>query len=56
MRRGVRLRSRLKASPSDGAGSVEMTSVRWPAAAQTTAMAAAHVVLPTPPLPPMNLK
>ena len=43
------------ASPSDGAGSVETISVRRPARAARQPRAAAHVVLPTPPLPPTNL-
>jgi hypothetical protein len=30
---------------------VDITSVRWPALAARTAVAAAMVVLPTPPLP-----
>ena len=42
-------------APSDSdrlwAGSVETTSVRWPAAAQPRAVQAATEVLPTPPLP-----
>ncbi len=38
-------------SASECAGSVLMTSVRCPAAAERTAVAAATVVLPTPPLP-----
>ena len=38
-------------SASECAGSVLMTSVRCPAAAARTAVAAATVVLPTPPLP-----
>lgn len=33
---------------------MEMRRVRWPARAAKTAIAAAQVVLPTPPLPPMN--
>src|SRR5690606_2731597 len=33
------------------AGSVDMTRVRWPRRAHSSAVAAAHVVLPTPPLP-----
>jgi hypothetical protein len=45
---------RDNASPSDGAGSVETTSVRLPSRAAVRAMAAAQVVLPTPPLPPTN--
>src|SRR5438093_3744899 len=40
-----------KESPSECAGSVLMTTVRYPAAAQRTAVAAATDVLPTPPLP-----
>src|SRR6185503_4605628 len=43
------------ASPSDGAGSVETMSVGRPARAASSPIAAAHVVLPTPPLPPTNL-
>jgi hypothetical protein len=46
----------LSASPSEGAGSVETTRVRAPDAASRIAMAAAQVVLPTPPFPPMNRK
>ena len=38
-------------SPSEWAGSVLITSVRRPARAARTAVAAATVVLPTPPLP-----
>src|SRR6266542_3152759 len=52
MRRGAAPRERLSASPSEGAGSVEITRVRFPAAADTIARAAAQVVLPTPPFPP----
>ena len=41
------------ASPSECAGSVETTSTRPPARGRSaSAQAAAHVVLPTPPLPP----
>src|SRR2546429_192583 len=40
-----------KESPSEWAGSVLMTTVRYPAAAQRTAVAAATDVLPTPPFP-----
>ena len=40
-----------KLSASEWAGSVEMTSVRRPASAQRSAVAAATDVLPTPPLP-----
>ena len=40
-----------KASASECAGSVDSTIVRRPASAQRTAVAAAVVVLPTPPLP-----
>src|SRR5439155_12412184 len=43
--------SMSKESPSECAGSVLMTTVRYPAAAQRTAVAAATDVLPTPPLP-----
>src|SRR5688500_7230630 len=43
------------ASPSDGAGSVDTIRVRWPARTASSPRAAAHVVLPTPPLPPTNL-
>src|SRR4051812_10242496 len=39
------------ASPNECAGSVLITSVRNPASAQRSAVAAAVVVLPTPPLP-----
>src|SRR5436309_1519089 len=38
-------------SPRECAGSVLMTTVRYPAAAQRTAVAAATEVLPTPPFP-----
>ncbi len=38
-------------SASEWAGSVLMTMVRWPAAAALAAVAAATVVLPTPPFP-----
>ena len=38
-------------SDSEWAGSVESTTVRSPAAAQRRALAAATLVLPTPPLP-----
>ena len=38
-------------SPSECAGSVDITRVRAPPAAARTAVAAATVVLPTPPLP-----
>ena len=51
MRVGASPRGTSKASASEWAGSVETTRVRWPAAAQRTAVAAATVVLPTPPLP-----
>src|SRR5438552_14892629 len=40
-----------KESASECAGSVDITSVRLPAFAERTAVAAATVVLPTPPLP-----
>src|SRR5437763_1220925 len=43
--------SMLKGSPSGCAGSVLMPTVRYRAAAQRTAGAAATDVLPTPPLP-----
>jgi hypothetical protein len=42
------------ASLREGAGSVETTRTRLPEAAARRAMAAAQVVLPTPPLPPMK--
>ena len=51
MRVGASPRGRSKASARLWAGSVETIRVRWPAAAQRTAVAAATVVLPTPPLP-----
>src|SRR5688500_5596104 len=54
--RGSGPSGRLKASPRDGAGSVEATSTRAPEAAALTERAAAQVVLPTPPLPPMKWK
>src|SRR5687767_11216734 len=44
------------ASASECAGSVETSSTRWCARAAPRAAAAAHVVLPTPPLPPKNRK
>ena len=53
-RRGLADSGQSSASPSDGAGSVEMTSVGVPRAADATAIDAAQVVLPTPPLPPMK--
>src|SRR5436305_8365715 len=40
-----------KASASEWAGSVDSTTVRSPSSAQRSAVAAAVVVLPTPPLP-----
>ena len=43
--------SACSTSASECAGSVEITSVRAPAAAQRRAVAAATDVLPTPPLP-----
>src|SRR5207247_3845045 len=43
------------ASPSECAGSVDTTSTRPPLLATVTARAAAHVVLPTPPLPPKKV-
>src|SRR5262245_23967883 len=43
-----------RASPSECAGSVETTRTRLPERAAAAAHAAAHVVLPTPPFPPMN--
>src|SRR5207245_1969681 len=43
-----------KASPSEWAGSVETTSTLRPLSARRRAAAAAHVVFPTPPLPPKN--
>src|SRR3546814_10195907 len=46
--------STSKASPGEWAGSVDSTMVCGPAAAQRTAVAAAVVVLPTPPLPVNN--
>src|SRR6185503_800514 len=45
-----------KASPREWAGSVETASTRCPDSASATAMAAEHVVLPTPPLPPKKRK
>jgi hypothetical protein len=50
----LRIGGSWKASASEEAGSVEMTRTRRPAAAALTATAAAQVVLPTPPLPPMK--
>src|SRR6185503_14967142 len=47
---------RPRASPRECAGSVETASTRWPDSASATAMAAEHVVLPTPPLPPKKRK
>ncbi len=44
-------RGTSKASASECAGSVDSTMVRRPASAQRNAVAAAVVVLPTPPLP-----
>ena len=41
-------------SPSECAGSVDTTRVLWRAPAAAIARAAAVVVLPTPPFPPMN--
>ena len=50
--RGRRIPIRVsKESASEWAGSVDITSVRWPALAARTAVAAATVVLPTPPFP-----
>src|SRR5690606_36766176 len=43
--------SQSRASASECAGSVDSASVRSPASAQRSAVAAAVVVLPTPPLP-----
>src|SRR4051812_10807172 len=51
-RRGRSDRRTFSASPSDGAGSVEMTRVAIPRVAAATAIEAAHVVLPAPPFPP----
>src|SRR5204862_3583035 len=42
-------------SPSECAGSVETASTWRPPPAPVTARAAAHVVLPTPPLPAKNV-
>jgi hypothetical protein len=42
---------RLKLSPRLCAASVLMTNVLWPSSAARVAVAAAIVVLPTPPLP-----
>jgi hypothetical protein len=53
-RRGRAERESSKASPSDGAGSVEATSTRSPWVAASILSAAAQVVLPTPHLPPMK--
>src|SRR5437870_12690737 len=44
-------RGTSKASAREWAGSVDSTTVRRPASAQRRAVAAATVVLPTPPLP-----
>src|SRR5581483_3197370 len=44
------------ASPSECAGSVDTTSTRAPRSAAFSAYDAAHVVLPTPPLPPKKRK
>src|SRR5919197_882332 len=49
--RGSAPSSTSKESPSECAGSVDITSVRWPSEAARAAVAAATVVLPTPPLP-----
>ena len=46
-----RPRGRSKMCDSDGVGSVDRTSVCSPASARRSAVAAAQVVLPTPPLP-----
>ncbi len=51
MRVGWSATSRSNESASECAGSVLMTSVRAPARAAFTAVAAATVVLPTPPFP-----
>ena len=48
---GVDARSRSNASASECAGSVDSTIVRAPRSAQCSAVAAAVVVLPTPPFP-----
>ncbi len=50
-RLGPEGRSVPKASPSECAASVDSTSVRSPARAESVAVPAAAVVLPTPPLP-----
>lgn len=50
MRRGSEL-TWSSESDSECAGSVDTTSVWWPAAASLTASDAARLVLPTPPLP-----
>ena len=48
---GVDARSMSNASDSECAGSVESTIVRAPRSAHCSAVAAAVVVLPTPPFP-----
>src|SRR5207247_3729554 len=53
---GLDVRRTPSASPSECAGSVDTASTRAPRRASATARAAAHVVLPTPPLPPKNAK
>src|SRR6266511_5122484 len=52
--RGSAPSSASKESASEWAGSVDITSVRWPRSAALAAVAAATVVLPTPPLPVNN--
>src|SRR5262249_53664456 len=49
-------RDSSRTSLTEWAGSVETSSTRFPSAAVAIAAAAAHVVLPTPPLPAKNRK
>src|SRR5215813_6497113 len=50
--RSVSVKGRPKTSEVEWAGSVDTSSTRRPPRLAVNAVAAAHVVLPTPPLPP----